>query len=312
MKRFKNILFVSQGLAGKSDSLEQAMKLATIHDARLSGLIVCPEMPSNMREYQQTYENSLIDSLFTDIKTAQLNDPFSDDVEPFPISVESGDKPVVSIIQQVNKHHYDLVIKDAEPLDEGTKGFKALDMKLLRKCPCPVWLNRAAKHVTVSKRVAVAIDPIISSEEQQALTVHLLQLAHSIADSYNQQLHIVSCWEYQMESYLRHHIWIQIEDEVLDQQIEAHRIAHREALDSIIQISEIDGEFFIHHLHGSADEQIPNWVNKEDVDVLVMGTIARTGIQGMVIGNTAENVLQSLDCSLVALKPKSFVSPLSV
>ncbi|WP_234352397.1 hypothetical protein [Vibrio harveyi] len=97
MKRFKNILFVSQGLAGKSDSLEQAMKLATIHDARLSGLIVCPEMPSNMREYQQTYENSLIDSLFTDIKTAQLNDPFSDDVEPFPISVESGDKPVVSI-----------------------------------------------------------------------------------------------------------------------------------------------------------------------------------------------------------------------
>lgn len=311
MKRFQNILFVSQGLEGKSDSLEQAMKLAKSHDARLSGLIVCPAMPTNMSEYQHTYENSLIESLFSDIKAAQDLDPSSDIVEPFPINVESGDQPGVSIIQSVSKQHYDLVIKDAEPLDEGSKGFKALDMKLLRKCPCPVWLNRKPKHSMVKKRVAVAIDPIISSKEQEVLTVELLQLARAIADSFNRQLHIVSCWEYQMESYLRHHVWIQIEDDVLDQQINAHRTAHREALDAIIATSGIAGDSVVHHLHGSADEQIPRWVTKEEIDVLVMGTIARTGIQGVIIGNTAENVLQSIDCSLVALKPEGFFSPLA-
>ncbi|AYO15009.1 universal stress protein [Vibrio owensii] len=311
MKRFQNILFVSQGLEGKSDSLEQAMKLATLYDARLSGLIVCPAMPTNMSEYQHTYENSLIETLFSDIKAAQDLDPSSDIVEPFPINVESGDQPGVSIIQSVSKQYYDLVIKDAEPLDERSKGFKALDMKLLRKCPCPVWLNRKPKHSMVKKRVAVAIDPIISSKEQEVLTVELLQLARSIADSFNRQLHIVSCWEYQMESYLRHHVWIQIEDDVLDQQINAHRTAHREALDAIIATSGIAGDSVVHHLHGSADEQIPRWVTKEEIDVLVMGTIARTGIQGVIIGNTAENVLQSIDCSLVALKPEGFISPLA-
>ncbi|NMT50792.1 universal stress protein, partial [Vibrio parahaemolyticus] len=52
------------------------------------------------------------------------------------------------------------------------------------------------------------------------------------------------------------------------------------------------------------------YVESIEVDVLVMGTLARTGISGYVIGNTAENILQSINCSLVALKPDGFVSPI--
>ncbi|CSI61259.1 universal stress protein family 1 [Vibrio cholerae] len=64
----------------------------------------------------------------------------------------------------------------------------------------------------------------------------------------------------------------------------------------------------IHHLHGKPDELIPEWVTQENIDILVMGTLARTGIAGFVIGNTAENIVQSIECSLVALKPEGFVS----
>ncbi|CSA27563.1 universal stress protein family 1 [Vibrio cholerae] len=66
----------------------------------------------------------------------------------------------------------------------------------------------------------------------------------------------------------------------------------------------------IHHLHGKPDELIPEWVTAENIDILVMGTLARTGIAGFVIGNTAENIVQSIECSLVALKPEGFVSPI--
>ena len=45
------------------------------------------------------------------------------------------------------------------------------------------------------------------------------------------------------------------------------------------------------------------------IDILVMGTVARTGISGFIIGNTAENTVQKLSCSLMALKPQGFVSP---
>jgi len=45
------------------------------------------------------------------------------------------------------------------------------------------------------------------------------------------------------------------------------------------------------------------------IDILIMGTVARTGISGFIIGNTAENILQKIDCSLLALKPQGLVSP---
>lgn len=40
-----------------------------------------------------------------------------------------------------------------------------------------------------------------------------------------------------------------------------------------------------------------------------MRTVARTGLSGVIIGNTAEDVLNSIACSVVAIKPASFVSP---
>ena len=40
-----------------------------------------------------------------------------------------------------------------------------------------------------------------------------------------------------------------------------------------------------------------------------MGTISRTGIPGILVGNTAEKLLERVDCSLLTVKPEGFVSP---
>jgi nucleotide-binding universal stress UspA family protein len=43
-------------------------------------------------------------------------------------------------------------------------------------------------------------------------------------------------------------------------------------------------------------------------DLVVMGTVARTGIAGLLIGNTADTILEQLRCSVLALKPPGFVT----
>jgi nucleotide-binding universal stress UspA family protein len=43
-----------------------------------------------------------------------------------------------------------------------------------------------------------------------------------------------------------------------------------------------------------------------------MGTVARIGIPGLLIGNTAETILDQLDCSVLAVKPPGFVSPVAL
>jgi nucleotide-binding universal stress UspA family protein len=62
-------------------------------------------------------------------------------------------------------------------------------------------------------------------------------------------------------------------------------------------------------LDGDPGRVIPEFVATERIDLLVMATIARTGVPGMLIGNTAERMLQSVDCSVLAIKPRGFVSP---
>jgi universal stress protein E len=42
---------------------------------------------------------------------------------------------------------------------------------------------------------------------------------------------------------------------------------------------------------------------------LVMGTMSRGGIPGLLIGNTAEKVLYRANCSVLTLKPDGFKSP---
>jgi nucleotide-binding universal stress UspA family protein len=62
-------------------------------------------------------------------------------------------------------------------------------------------------------------------------------------------------------------------------------------------------------LRGEAKKVIPKLVGKLKADLVVMGTVARTGIPGFIIGNTAEAILNQLQCSVLAIKPSGFVSP---
>ena len=62
-------------------------------------------------------------------------------------------------------------------------------------------------------------------------------------------------------------------------------------------------------LEGDANDIIPRLAQKQKVDLVIMGTVARTGLPGFFMGNTAETILNQLNCSVLAIKPEGFVSP---
>ena len=43
-----------------------------------------------------------------------------------------------------------------------------------------------------------------------------------------------------------------------------------------------------------------------------MGTVARTGVPGFIMGNTAETMLQQIDCWVLAVKPEGFLTPVTL
>jgi nucleotide-binding universal stress UspA family protein len=64
-------------------------------------------------------------------------------------------------------------------------------------------------------------------------------------------------------------------------------------------------------VQGEPEDVIARFVESHGIDVVVMGTVARTGIAGLVMGNTAERVLQRLRGSVLAVKPPGFESPVA-
>ncbi len=66
----------------------------------------------------------------------------------------------------------------------------------------------------------------------------------------------------------------------------------------------------VHMLKGAAAKMLPAFAIEKNVDLIVMGTVARSGAAGFVMGNTAERILDQIQCSVLALKPDDFVCPI--
>jgi len=65
-------------------------------------------------------------------------------------------------------------------------------------------------------------------------------------------------------------------------------------------------------VRGNTSEIIIKQVGMREIDVLVTGTVCRTGLAGFFIGNTAERVLSNAGCSVLTLRPDGFVSPVTL
>ena len=63
---------------------------------------------------------------------------------------------------------------------------------------------------------------------------------------------------------------------------------------------------------GRAGDIIPDLAESLEVDLVVIGTVGRGGVPGLLIGNTAETILNAVDCSVLTLKPEGFETPIQV
>src|SRR5690606_5318189 len=143
MKGLRSILFVSQGLGNETNALRQALYVARDNGAELKVLVVCPELPREMEDYRDKYESALAAQVESSLRAAEQALGPGGGVRAS-VDVESGATPAVRIIRRVLRDAHDMVVKEAEP-EDGGKGFRALDMELLRKCPCPVFLCRSVE-----------------------------------------------------------------------------------------------------------------------------------------------------------------------
>lgn len=218
-------------------------------------------------------------------------------------------RPFQEIVSYADSNHCELIVIDA---NVGNKHhavqYGSTTRHLMRKSPLPVWtISRQAEAAPI--KVAVAVDVLSATDETIEFNRKLLRFGASIAAQLNQKVQLVHCWELYGEDYMRN--WQRIaEMEIikLAEKEQQHRLVLCQKLIDETGLSSEQVE--IQLAHGEVVTAMPSYLSKQGVSLLIMGTVARTGIAGFFIGNTAESVLDEIECSVITLKPDGFVSPI--
>lgn len=226
-------------------------------------------------------------------------------------SVRSG-TPHVEIIRTAMEVGADLVLVTDRPRERGRRrGFGTVTMKLLRKCPAPVLAKRAARK-RKHRRIMAAVDLTAPGSEHDELNQGIVGAAASLAARAGAELVLFHAWSLFAEGRLT-----SADSRLTKEQVDellAGTLAAREArLHALGAEVPSDGlsATRLELAKGEARTLIPALAQRWKVDLVVMGTVSRGGLSGLLTGNTAERVLNSLPCSILAVKPEDFVSPVS-
>ncbi len=313
MKRFKNILLVCDFNVQQQMAVERAVSLARQNEALLTVFSVIKELPMNARmAITSMSPQELLDEVINDRHAK--TDAIAADIERQGIDVTTQvvtGTPFLEAIRQVLRDKHDLIILAAE----GEGGFKerlfgSTSMHLMRKCPCPVWVIKTAKG-SKYKRVLAAIDTTIdlSDPERKSLNPLIMQLASSVTQMDTSELHVVQVWSVFAEGYLN--VRGQMDERSISKLRRLTKQEYSTQLDDLLAETDPKGGGIYRHLlrNDDAPEAIIKLAKNKKIDLLVMGTVCRTGLAGFFIGNTAEKVLSAVNCSVLTVKPEGFVTP---
>ncbi|WP_342349681.1 universal stress protein [uncultured Nitrospira sp.] len=318
MKLFKHILYVSEASVAQEPSIARAVSVAKNNQADLTVIDVIPALTAGIGLLPGGHTADELQTAMVSERRKWLESLVGPYEERLSIRLDVlVGKTYLEVIRAILRHKYDLLIKPAENPNFLERLFGSDDMQLLRNCPCPVWLTRSAEQSDYARILAaVDLNPDIPDAAEQTLNRQILELSSSLAISKFAALNVVHVWDAPYEMKVKS--WSDSEASMA--YVEGERSRHESAFNRLGKQlrDQIGTEAYDHlspqfHLRrGAPSTVIPQTVKQLQADLVVMGTVARTGIAGWLIGNTAEAILEQVQCSVLAVKPPGFVSPVKL
>jgi universal stress protein E len=207
--------------------------------------------------------------------------------------------PVQALVREVVRAGHDLLaIAASAPGELQSVGTTAA--RLVRECPCPTLLARPGRRRR--PRVLVAIDPGLGDRRNGAMNTLLLETAIAIAEVDKKEPYVLHAWDVYDERYLRRQ---GLRADEMEQIVDKAREEARKALE--VTIAPYRRQLSANHVHlerGTPRNVVPAFAVKHGIELLVIGTVARSGLARHLIGNTAEVLLGQMPCSMLVVRPE--------
>ena len=208
------------------------------------------------------------------------------------------DRPWIEIIRAAQRDEADLAIVARRNQAGGGAALGGVTRKLMRKCPCPVWVVKPEGRD--EPRV------IVAATDLTAVGNLAVEFGGELAALFGAELEVVHAWPLPLAVPVLPELDVPAQSRL---DVEQHERAARARFEKTLAELSLPVTPRSHLVCGAPSTAIQDVIERRDADLLVMGSVSRSGIAGLLLGNTAERLLDRVHCSLLTIKPRDFVSP---
>ncbi|GAA5217766.1 universal stress protein UspE [Corallincola platygyrae] len=309
MANFTSILVVVDPTRNEQPALNRAVELAVKTGASLKVFLAIYDFSYEMTTMLSGEEREAMRSGVIAQREewlSELVEAYSDKSLTIQVKVVWHNRPFESVIEEVLKDGHDIIIKATHEHDKlKSVIFTPTDWHLMRKSPVPVLLVK--QHAwPANGNILAAVNSGSEEEAHISLNEQIITEANDMAGLLKADVHLVNTYpgtpvniaieipEFDPKSYNQavcdHHV------KELHREAEKHGVCTANC----------------HVKEGLPEDVIPRLAEELDAELVILGSVGRTGLSAALIGNTAEHIIDSLNCDVLALKPEGFVSPIQL
>lgn len=206
------------------------------------------------------------------------------------------------IVRHVARTQPKILIKDTHYHSAIARAiFTNTDWGLIRTCPVPVWLAKTTEWPH-NPLILAAVDPLHTHDKPAELDNKILEIGRDAANSLKGDLHVIHT-----HPVISYHLAMNPEllSESLtkmDQDIEDE---HRAAMDELLKPYDVDPTRR-HFVAGEAANTLPGAIDNLGANLVIMGAVSRKPVERVLLGNTAEKILDRVSSDLLIVKPNWF------
>jgi universal stress protein E len=214
-----------------------------------------------------------------------------------------------SIVRKAVDSAADIVIKDTHYHSALQRAiFSNTDWSLIRGCAATLWLVKPRPPGQHPCFVA-AVDPLHERDKPADLDRRILATANELSSALGGDVHVFHAFDVSAALAVSTDSMTMPIALPINDFAEPMRVAHSDAVAELCKAHGI-GPQRTHVHQGATRELLMTLTEQLRADAVVMGAISRSGLKGLFLGNTAEDVLDRLHCDLIIVKPDGFKAAL--
>ena len=306
MKQFEKILLCVHPEITDLGVVDHAARIAAKHNATIRVMHTIADYPEDISEWWNVRNPEQLRDQIVGERQGYLDGIAGrlqkKGVDKLDTKLRWG-TPFLEITREVLEGGHDLVVITAlRKTKFAKKMMECPSLDLMRHCPCALWVTQG-KMGKRFQRVVAALGGDGGNVPCDGLNEKIVETAASFAHAEGSELHLV-------------HVLPLYGGEGKHLRPDLHEYLNHRRKQIQTECSALLGkdgpalpEDQIHLVIGSPEAAVlADFIKKEEMNLVVMGTMTRMGVPGLLLGDTAEKVFNNTQTGVLSVKPDGFES----